>query len=202
MQETRVWSPVATDLSLKKVMTVSLPNARQQKLVLCVLVNDHTRGPWATSVTSQTIPLNKHINFAQINDYAMTLRGKKSLSLIWKLNCWLFMKNWIPFTQRYIAPSLAEIGLVVLQKTIFRFNPPLENGVALHLNKLESSSPKNALCQVWLKLARWLWRIFLNFDDKYSLFWYYLPLEKGGPFIWKNLNSLYQVIFCAKFGWN
>ena len=25
--------------------------------------------------------------------------------------------------------------------------------MALHLNKLESPSPKNALCQVWLKLA-------------------------------------------------
>ena len=30
---------------------------------------------------------------------------------------------------------------------------PLEKGVALHLNKLESPSTKYALCQVWLKLA-------------------------------------------------
>ena len=29
---------------------------------------------------------------------------------------------------------------------------------ALHLNKLESSLPKNALFQVWLKLAQWFWR--------------------------------------------
>ena len=28
----------------------------------------------------------------------------------------------------------------------------------LHLNKLESPSPKDALCQVWLKLAQWFWR--------------------------------------------
>ena len=26
------------------------------------------------------------------------------------------------------------------------------------LNKLESSSPNDALCQVWLKLAQWFWR--------------------------------------------
>ena len=57
-------------------------------------------------------------------------------------------------------PSLVEIGSVVLDKKIF-FNfvnlfslfgnyLPLEKGGALHLNKLESPSPKDALCQVWL----------------------------------------------------
>ena len=35
---------------------------------------------------------------------------------------------------------------------------PLEKGGALHLEKLESPSPKDALCQVWLKLAQWFWR--------------------------------------------
>ena len=35
---------------------------------------------------------------------------------------------------------------------------PLEKGGALHLNKLESPSPKDALCQIWLKLAQWFWR--------------------------------------------
>ena len=37
--------------------------------------------------------------------------------------------------------------------SLFRNYLPLENGIALHLNKLESPSPKDALCQVWLKLA-------------------------------------------------
>ena len=35
---------------------------------------------------------------------------------------------------------------------------PWKNGVALHLKKIESPSPKDALCQVWLKLAQWFWR--------------------------------------------
>ena len=35
---------------------------------------------------------------------------------------------------------------------------PLEEGGALHLNKFESPLPKDALCQVWLKLAQWFWR--------------------------------------------
>ena len=30
----------------------------------------------------------------------------------------------------------------------------------------------------------------------------YLPLEKGGPFIWTNLNPLYSRMLCAKFGLN
>ena len=35
---------------------------------------------------------------------------------------------------------------------------PLKIGGAFHLNKLESPSLKDALCQVWLKLAHWFWR--------------------------------------------
>ena len=35
---------------------------------------------------------------------------------------------------------------------------PLEKDVTLHLNKLASLSPKDALWQVWLKMAQWFWR--------------------------------------------
>lgn len=31
--------------------------------------------------------------------------------------------------------------------------------MALYLNKLESAVPKNAVCQIWLKLALWFLRI-------------------------------------------
>ena len=41
---------------------------------------------------------------------------------------------------------------------LFRNYLPLQKGRALYLNKLESPSPKDALCQVWLKLAKWFWR--------------------------------------------
>ena len=34
----------------------------------------------------------------------------------------------------------------------------LEKGIAPHLNKLESPSPKDALCQILLKLAHRIWR--------------------------------------------
>ena len=65
-------------------------------------------------------------------------------------------------------PSMVEIGRLVLEKKIFFYFVnvflllhnyfPLEKGGALHLNKLETPSPKDALCQVWLKLTQWFWR--------------------------------------------
>ena len=64
-------------------------------------------------------------------------------------------------------PSLVKIGPVVLEKNIlkvvnlFLLIPnylPLGKGVALHLHKLESPSPRDILYQVWLQLAQWFWR--------------------------------------------
>ena len=42
--------------------------------------------------------------------------------------------------------------------SLFRNFLPLGKGGVLNLNKLESHSPKHALCEVWLKLAQWFWR--------------------------------------------
>ena len=58
-----------------------------------------------------------------------------------------------------------EFGSVVLEKKIFLISSmyifllfrnilPLEKDVALHLNQFQSPSPKDALCQVWLKLVK------------------------------------------------
>ena len=69
-------------------------------------------------------------------------------------------------------PSLVEIGPVVLNNKIFKYFQynftisllsTLGEGGGPYLNKLESPSPKDALCQVRLKLAQWFWRrSFLN----------------------------------------
>ena len=64
--------------------------------------------------------------------------------------------------------------------SLFRNYLPLEKDGALHVKKLESPSPKNALCQVCMKFAQWFWRRrFFNSVNIFSLFRYYLPLEKG-----------------------
>ena len=64
------------------------------------------------------------------------------------------------------------------------------NGISGHLNNVELSSPKDALCKVWSKLAQWFWRRrFLNFVNVFSLFRNYLPLEKGGALHLNKLES-------------
>ena len=79
---------------------------------------------------------------------------------------------------------------------------PFEKKGAVHLNKLETPSPKDALCQVWLILVQWFWRRrFLNFVNVFLLFRNYLHLEWTGPFIWTNLNPPHPRMLCAKFGW-
>ena len=91
--------------------------------------------------------------------------------------------------QRRLQKGAIENWMVLIH---FKLNPhhprmlctkilPLKNIGAIYLNKLESSSPKNVLCQVWLKLAPWFLRTrFLNLVNVFWLFHYYLPLEKGG----------------------
>ena len=97
-------------------------------------------------------------------------------------------------------PRLFEIGSVVLEKRIytnfvnvFSLFPnylPLKKGGAFHLNNLKSTSLKDALCQVWLKLAQWFWRRrFFNFVNVFSLFRNYLPLKKGGTLLLNKLET-------------
>ena len=58
--------------------------------------------------------------------------------------------------------------------------------------QLGSSSSKDALCQVCLKLFRWfLRRRFLNFVNAFLLLHNYFPLEKARPFIWTNLGPFH-----------
>ena len=85
----------------------------------------------------------------------------------------------------------------------FHYYLPLEKGVALHLNKRDFPSPMDALCQVWLKLAPWfLRRRLLKLVNVFSLFPYYLSLEKGGVLHWTNLNPHHLRMLCAKFDLN
>ena len=59
--------------------------------------------------------------------------------------------------------------------------------MVLHLNKIESPSPKDALCQIRLKLAQRFWRG--NFVNVFLLLRNYLPLEKGGALHLNKLES-------------
>ena len=129
----------------------------------------------------QTISNKKCLNF-------IIFFFQKPVSSIWEKNYSLSLKKLNPLT---FVPSLVEIGQVVQEKTIFEnfqyifimrlYNLPLIKGVVLHSNKFKSPLPKDALCQlqVWLNMAQWLWRKrFLKVVNTFSLYIYYLPLEK------------------------
>ena len=65
---------------------------------------------------------------------------------------------WLKLAQWFWRRSLN----FVIVFSLFRYYLLLGKGLALHLNNLESPTPKNALCQVWLALTQWFWRgIFL-----------------------------------------
>ena len=75
-----------------------------------------------------------------------------------------FEQTWIPFTQGCFVwnwPSSGEEDFLISSMYLYYPFPnylPLKKGGALHFNKLESRSPKDAFWQVWLKLAQWFWR--------------------------------------------
>ena len=130
-----------------------------------------------------------------------------------RINWFFFEQNWIPFTQGCFVPSLVKISQVVLEKKMF-FNfvnvfslflnyLPLEKGGALHLNKVEYPSPKDAMCQIWLKLAQWFWRRrFFYFINVFSLFRNYRNFEKGGDLHLNKLESPSSKDVVCQFGWN
>ena len=107
-----------------------------------------------------------------------TVLGKKPFSLIYfrffRGSDPLFEQAWIPFTQICLCEDRLNLVLRFWRRRFlcfvnvfmanfvqvfssFRYHLPLKKGVPLHLNKLESPSPKDALCY-WLKLAKWFRR--------------------------------------------
>ena len=66
--------------------------------------------------------------------------------------CAMFSWNWSSGSWKEDFFNFVNVFL------LFRNYLPLDIGGALHLNKLESPSPKDTLCQVWLKLTQWFLR--------------------------------------------
>ena len=111
------------------------------------------------------VHLRKQFKSINTYDYIITLikRRKKTLLIL------------VLHLKKHESPSpndvLCQVWLKLVQwfwkrrflnfVNIFSLFPnflPLEIGGALHLNKLESPLPKDALCQVVLKLVQWFWR--------------------------------------------
>ena len=95
------------------------------------------------------------------------IKRKNSKSPLWKLQ-WSFISKiestspkdascqvWLKLAQWFCRKIFKYF---VNEFSLFLYYLPFERCVALHLNKLESPLPKDALCQVWLKLTHWFWR--------------------------------------------
>ena len=102
--------------------------------------------------------------------------------------------------------SLVEIGLVVLEMIFsnllmyFRyfviFSPWKRAGPFIWI---KLNSPKDDLCQVWLKLAHWFCRRrFLKFVINFRNLVIISLGKRAGPFIWSNLNPFHPRMLCAK----
>ena len=115
-----------------------------------------TRGPWATTLTFLKIDKHKWLS-------KCWLREEKTQSLY--VNLMVLHLNklgspsskdalcqvWLKLVQWFLRRRFLNFVNVIL---LFHNYLPLEKGRALHLNKLESPSPSDALSQVWLKLVQ------------------------------------------------
>ena len=71
------------------------------------------------------------------------------------------------FTQWFWRRRFSKFVNVFSQ---FFYHIPLETGGALCLNKFNSPSPKNILCQVWLKLTLWLKMLANHYSIRSEIF--------------------------------
>ena len=70
----------------------------------------------------------------------------------------------------------------------------------IFFNKLESSSPNDALCNVWLNWPSGSGEEdFLNFVNVFLLFQYYLPFKEGRALHLNKLDPFHPMMLCARF---
>ena len=118
------------------------------------------------------------------------------------------------FTRGCIVPNLVDIGSLVLEMKNFKcwyrqyfftmsllvymnmyFPARIFTWLSLLKKELECHLSKDVLCQIWLKLDKWFWRVkwFKSFDVL-LIYFYYLSLESVEEWlsIFRNLNHLYS----------
>ena len=172
--------------SLEQKSTKSLTSKR---------TNGLKRGPWAALPTWET-------NFnVQSYDYIITLTWIEKIHHVLCDN-WtsLFVKPYVTFTEGCFVPfaSLVEIGPVALEK-IFKFSSMffafsylslLEKSVSLYLKKNEFTTSLWCFVSSVVVIGPVVLEMkILNFVNVFSLFRYYLRLEKVVAFHLKKLGS-------------
>ena len=105
-----------------------------------------------------------------------------------RMLCAKFGWNW------YWSCSNILYNFVILF-SLFRYYLPLEKSWALLLNKLEFTSPKNALYQIWLKLDRLILKKIFEILLIYFRYFFIISLWKRmGSFLCTSpKDALYQI---------
>ena len=109
---------------------------------------------------------------------------KDALCQVWlKLVQWFWGRRFLKFVNVFL---------------LFCYYLPFGKAMALHLNKIKFPLLKDAFCRVWLKLVLWFWRRrFLMFVNVFSLFCYFLSLEKEVALHLNKLESIsYKDALC------
>ena len=79
----------------------------------------------------------------------------------------------------------------------------LKKGMILHLNKLESPSPRILCTRFGWNWPNGSWEDEFKISSMYFRYFIIISTwERTWTFIWTNLNSLYLKMRCVQFSWN
>ena len=127
------------------------------------------------------------------------LREQKTHYILMRIEGFFFRTNFNPLHQRMhcgrigwywpIGSGIEDFSILSMYFSI-SFLSPLGKGRGASFGQTWIPSAKDALCNVWLKLAQWFWwRRFLKFVKVFLLFRYIIsPWKKAGPSLIK-MNS-------------
>ena len=165
--------------------------------MICIVTNEKKtpRGPWATSLGWETVPLDKHIRVKRRMLCAKFGWNWPTKKRFWRRR---FLNSVNMYFRYFVIISLWTRAW----SFIWKKNPKqyFRSMIAIglwDLNKLKSPSSKDALKINCAKYSR-NWPS--DFANVFLQFRYYLPLEKAWHFIWIHLNPLNPRIICAKIG--
>ena len=144
--------------------------------------------------------------FTKSHDQAIKLKDKNHSLLFFRIKWIFFIKTWVPFTQRCIAPSLIKIGPVVLGNTIFRFRWYI---FAISLSSLLGKGRGPSFKQTWFSVTQVCFLSSVVENDvvvmekifKKNYYVIFSPWKRAGLFIWTDMTYNHTRFLCAKFGW-
>ena len=143
---------------------MSLRGLFENNITFRINMKQEARGPHRSR--EKPVPITKHI-CVKLWLYHIPVREEKNI-ISFFINDWSLV---VKFLSHSPKNALCQVWLTLAHLfwrkrflnfvNVFLPSPyylPLEKGVVLHINKFESPSHKDDLCQVWQKLANWTFK--------------------------------------------